>query len=128
MKRAVSVPVQQENPAMIAARRALAESIMAFLMSRGVRPTPHRYAVVSYLADCGVLDEDATTIRVGDGTATVGRAMLRRVTELLTREGIVDADPCGAAIAYRLRPVETWGVIPPGVEGMASMPPFAAAS
>jgi hypothetical protein len=112
MTRAEQMAAHQENPAMIAAWRALADDLMAFLISRGVRPTPHRYAIVTYLADHGVLDKHAAAVHVGEGRATVGRTMLRRVTHLLEREGIVEACDRGGEVAYRLRPPETWGPAP----------------
>lgn len=97
---------------MIAAWRALANDVMAFLISRGVRPTPHRYAIVSYLADHGVLDEHAVAVHVGEGKTVVGRTMLRRVAELLEREGIVETRSDAATIDYRLRPADAWGTAP----------------
>jgi hypothetical protein len=95
---------------MLNAWRAIADDIMAFLIVQGVRPTPHRYAVVSYLADHSMIDEQRTDIFIGDGGATVNRAILRRTIEILLREGLVE--PAGSGVAYRLRPAEAWGDAP----------------
>jgi hypothetical protein len=101
---------------MINAWQALADDIMAFLIARGVRPTPHRYAVVSHLADHGILDEQSTDIYIGEGGANVNRTILRRAVEMLLREGIVEPDGNDAGMLYRLRPAEEWGDPLPGVE------------
>lgn len=98
---------------MIAGWHALADDMMAFLIGRGVRPTPHRYAIVSYLADRGLLDEGSDRIRVGDG-GTVGRTMLRRVIAILVREGVIEQDDPPHAGRYRLRPSAVWDASPPG--------------
>jgi len=89
--------------------RALADDIMTYLIGRGMRPTPHRYAIVCYLADRGVLDPNVVAIPVGEGSASVNRALLRRMTGVLTREGIVEQTETGAHPIYHLRPVEAWG-------------------
>ena len=99
---------------MLNAWRAIADDIMAFLIAQGVRPTPHRYAVVSYLADHGAIDEQHAAVYIGDGAATVTRAILRRTIEVLLREGLVEPSGAGTA-TYLLRPAEAWGQPPPTV-------------
>ncbi|MGD9891577.1 MAG: hypothetical protein AB7R89_29195 [Dehalococcoidia bacterium] len=97
---------------MINAWQALADDIMTFLIARGVRPTPHRYAVVAHLADQGVLDDHRTTVPIADGGASVNRAILRRTIEMLVREGIVEQHNGSEGAEYHLRPAEAWGRSP----------------
>jgi hypothetical protein len=94
---------------MINAWQALADDIMAFLIARGVRPTPHRYAVVSHLADHGTLDEQSTDIVIGESGANVNRTILRRAAEMLLREGVIEPADNDAGTRYWLRPAEEWG-------------------
>jgi Fe2+ or Zn2+ uptake regulation protein len=95
---------------MFNAWQALADDIMSFLISRGMRPTPHRYAVVSHLADHGVLDDHSATIEIADGGASVNRTILRRTVDMLVREGVVELHESPEGARYLLRPPETWGV------------------
>jgi hypothetical protein len=103
------VTSSSENPAMIGGWQPLAEDIMAFLISRGMRPTPHRYAIVSHLADRGTLSLDATDIQIGEGGAGIGRSMVRRAIEILVREGVIESAGNGTSPVYRLRDIEHWG-------------------
>jgi Fe2+ or Zn2+ uptake regulation protein len=97
---------------MFNAWQALADDIMTFLISRGMRPSPHRYAVVSHLADHGVLDDQRVGVPIADGGATVNRAIYRRMVEILVREGVVERQESSDGDRYYLRPPEGWGTSP----------------
>lgn len=94
---------------MFNAWQALADDIMTFLIARGVRPTPHRYAVVSYLADHGALDGHSAGIEIIDSGTNVNRAIVRRTVDVLVREGVVEQHKSTDGMRYILRPPEAWG-------------------
>jgi hypothetical protein len=112
---------------MFNAWQALADDIMTFLISRGVRPTPHRYAVVSHLADHGVLDEQSDAVPIADGGATVNRAIYRRTVDVLVREGVVELHTGPEGARYYLRPAEAWGTSPDSGDDRAGDQHLAAA-
>lgn len=92
---------------------AMVDDVMAFLIARGYRPTPQRYAVVAYLVEHETLEPDAVTRVLRVAMPGMTRATVRRVADLLERVGVVRMD-AGDGALYRLVPAGLWGEVTAG--------------